>query len=237
MHELSQGEELKYSIRSLCQYLQFDFEVVIVGDKPSWYNGKHLQTDKVRGMTGAKALDIANKLQLICSTENDFISEDFIYIYDDIYCLRDCTFEEVNKIIALGWADKNSRMKDGSTIYKRIFEETVRIIELKEFWVYETHLPRVLNKKKLKTLIRAYELQKRLLLFSTLYFNEFADKPDVILNERNDIKAGIYKKLSTEAIQRECNNKLWLNNSENAYCDALANYLKNRFNKMCKFEV
>lgn len=235
MAQLAQGDELKYSIRSLCQYLQFDFDVVIVGDKPDWYIGKHITTSKVRGMTGAKALDIANKLRII--SESDIISDDFIYSYDDIYLLKECTYGQINKVIALGWADRKSRMKDGSVIYKRIFEETVRTIDQDEFYVYETHLPRIINKKKLKLLLKSYELHKRLLLFSTLYFNEFAEKPDIILNEKNEIKANVNNKLSTQSIEQICVNKLWLNNSENAWCDALNNYLKNRFNKKCKFEV
>ena len=79
LHRLSQGDEIKRALRSWEKHAQFDFEPVIVGDKPTWYTGKHIPTIPVRGKKFARAFDIATKITLVASS--DLVTEDFIYSY------------------------------------------------------------------------------------------------------------------------------------------------------------
>lgn len=238
MEQLAQGQgedkELKYAIRSFEKHCKFDFDIVIIGDKPSWYVGNHIYTEKIRGMQFARCFDIANKLNHIC--QSNLITNDFIYTYDDVYCINDCSIEDFKKIIALGYLDRTSRLKDGSVNYRRLMDETIRAVDQDEFYHYETHLPRILNKNKLEILIKAYKLNKRPVLFSTLYFNEFYDKPDIILMDSNPVKAGIYTRLPYSEIVKRTKGYKWMNNSENAYNDGLQKFLKESFPNKSKFE-
>jgi len=241
MHQLSNGDqsnngmcELRWSLRSLCKHARFDFNVVVVGDKPGWYNGDHISTEKIRGLRFSKAFDIANKLKVIVGSQN--ITDDFVYMYDDIYLVNDCELDDFNKIIALGPANRNSSMKDGSGVYKEIFRYTVKAMGLDNFYVYETHLPRVLNKQKLKLVLESYRLDIHPLLFSSIYFNEFYERPDEILNEDNKLKAGVYRKISFDSICKEVEGKLWLNHSENAFGEGMKKFLEYRFGDNCKYE-
>src|SRR5574338_1171546 len=147
LESLSQGQELKYSIRSLCKFLDFDFDVVIIGDKPSWYNGKHIQTNAVRGVNFARAFDIARKLEFVF--ESDLISDDFIWCYDDIYAVNRCGWGYFGKVIALEPRPiKPVRM--GSNKWNKMLESSFDALDIDKAWNYETHLPRMFNKTRLK---------------------------------------------------------------------------------------
>jgi len=236
MAQLAQGQELKYSIRSLCKYVNFDFDVVIVGDKPNWYNGKHIQTGKVRGINFAKAFDINYKLKAMC--ESELISDDFIYLYDDVYCVNECSLEDFKKVIAMDYlAEKPKQTKQGgSSKWMQLLTDTRKLLQVKEAWSYETHLPRMFNKKHLAMVMDSYNIFNKPLLISTLYFNELFDKPDVVLVNENKYKAGIFQKMTTAQIAKACEGKLWMNNTENAWGSGLDNFLLSLLPNKCEYE-
>jgi hypothetical protein len=235
MEKLAQGDELKRSIRSLCKHVKFDFEVVIVGDKPAWYQGKFIPTDKVRGVRFARAFDIANKLKTIAYS--DEISEDFVYLYDDVYLVNDCTIDDFKKVIALEPLPEKGEVRVGSNVWRLLMRETHKSLGLDKAYNYETHIPRMLNKKKLDLILKAYELKTRPMLFSTLYYNEYFERPDVVLTEKNEYKAGIYNAIPYNKIEQECRNKKFLNHSENAYRDSMIRFLETRFNEKSQYEL
>lgn len=233
----AQGDELKFSIRSLCKYAQFDFEPVIIGDLPRWYNGKHIPVKALRNRRFTRAFDIAQKLEIICGTEN--ISDDFVYMYDDQYFINPVTIDNISGAIAMNEIKKVNPVKVGSEVWRELMNMTV--VKLREngheqIFNYETHLPRVLNKQKLKLILKAYELNKNPLLFNTIYFNEFFDEPRIKIEESNPIKAGIYKAMNLQQIRDLCKNKLILNNGDGGWNHQLNVYLKNTFPERCKFE-
>lgn len=236
MAQLSKGDadiELRQSIRSLCKYITFPFDIVIVGDCPEWYNGKHIQTDKVRGMTFARAMDITNKLNHIIAS--DLITKDFIYIYDDIMAIAPIDSDYFDKVVALE-PYNGGRVQGASTTWNRLLDATFNALKFEPKWNYETHLPRKINKDMLSKIINIHRLDKTPLLFNTLYFNEFYGEPDIVLTEQNDIKAGVLKPLTNEGIGNICKGKLWLNYSENGYNNSMNVWLKRKFSDKCRFE-
>ena len=238
MERLAQGQgnekELKYAIRSFEKYCDFDFNIVLVGDCPSWYKGDFIPTQAIRGMQFARCFDIANKLNHICNSP--IITDDFIYSYDDIYLINKCTIDDFKKIVALGIANRHSVSKDGSENYKRLFAQTIKDLDKDELYIYETHLPRILNKEKLSLIYRAYNLRQRPILFSTIYFNEFFDYPDEILMEKNTIKLGIYQQLPKSEIERQVKDYKFLNHTEKSYGIGMQNFLKEKYKNKSRFE-
>lgn len=232
LHELSQGLELRQSFRSMHKHLKFPFEVILVGDAPEWYTGKHIKTEPVRGKTFARAFDIARKLDLICNSP--IVSEDFIYCYDDQYALSDIDLSYFDNVVALE-PYIGRPVKNASGKWNRLLEQTFNVLGApeREVWNFETHLPRKFNKGNLWQLHRDYDLHRNPLLFSTLYYNEYFDRPDVVLVEKNDIKAGVYSKLSYPQIEQLCNGKLWLNNGEAGWSPSLDRFIKNAYPQKC----
>ena len=224
-----------YSIRSLCKHLHFDFEVVIVGDKPDWFTGKHIPTTPIRGSQYTRAFDIARKLEAIC--ESDLVSEDFIYCYDDQYALDRIGLGYFGKVVA---SEKYTGdiIKGGSGNWNRLLEVTMKMLGApnRPLWNYETHLPRMFNKTKLMQLHRDYDLHKNPMLFSSIYFNEYHDAPEIVLVEHNEVKAGVYSKTTYDQIKALCHGKLWLNNGENGWNPSLERFLKNNYPNPCRFE-
>lgn len=234
LHQLSQGNELRHSIRSLCKHLYFDFDIVIVGDKPDWYNGKHIQTTPIRNINFCRAFDIARKLQTI--VESDLISDDFVYCYDDIYALSRVGWGYFGKVVALE-PKPTKPIRTGSNKWNKMLDSTFAALGSIGTYNYETHLPRMFNKAKLTQLMNDYDLHRNPLLFSTLYFNEYCENPDIVLTEQNNIKAGLYGSgYSFDQIVNACHGKLWLNHSENAWGAPMDRFLKNNFPEKCKYE-
>jgi hypothetical protein len=238
LHRLSQGDELKYSIRSLCKYAKFDFDIVLVGDKPDWYNGKFIPTTPIRNKRFTRAFDIAKKLEIIC--ESKIISENFIYMYDDQYFINDVYLSDLEKSISINEIKERRKPNVGSEVWRELMSRTVDALVSNGndiVYNYETHLPRTLNKKKLKLIIDAYDLHHVPLLFNTLYFNEYFEQPEIILEKENKIKAGIYKAMTSDEIRNLCASKLIMNHGEKAFNHPLKLFLKNTYHKICKFEL
>lgn len=238
LHQLSQGEELKYSIRSVCKYAQFPFDVMIIGDRPTWYKGKCIEMPPIRGKRFTRAFDIARKIDVICGTET--ISKDFLYCYDDQYFVNPVKLEDLAGAVALNEITDYKEPRVGSEVWKELMNRTVSALVKNGHdtcYNYETHLPRLLNRGKLKLIIDGYDLHQQPLLFSTLYFNEYYHKPRVILEKENNIKAGIYKPLTADAIRNMCRSKLVLNHGEASYNHAMKLFLKNTFPEKCVFEL
>lgn len=237
LQRLSQGEELKYSIRSVCKYAQFEFDILIVGDKPTWYTGKYLPTHPIRGKRFTRAFDIARKLEIICDSK--LITDDFLYMYDDQYFINPVQLADLSGAIAISEIVKREEARVGSEVWKELLKRTVDALHesgCERIYNYETHLPRVLNKARLKLVLDAYQLHKNPLLFNTIYFNEYFHQPRIILEQKNEIKAGVYNALISDQIRNQCRGKLVLNHGEKAYNHQMKIFLKNSFPENCKFE-
>lgn len=238
LHQLSQWDELKYSIRSVCKNFKEPFEIVIIGDKPTWYNGKHIQTTPIRGRKFTRAFDIARKLEIICKSE--MITENFVYMYDDQYFINSTELKDFDGAVCMNEIVKRKVPKLGSETWLELMARTVEVLHQnghEKIYNYETHLPRVLSKKKLRIMMDAYDLHRNPLLFNTIYFNEFYPVPRIILEQSNPIKAGVYKPMTSDGIRHLCRDKKILNNGERGFNHSLKIFLKNSFPEKCRFEL
>lgn len=235
LQETSQGDELRYALRSWSKFFKDDFNIVLVGDKPVWYVGDYIKTISIRGKSFTRALDITLKLNVIIASKG--ITDEFIYSYDDVYLLSDCTVKDFQQTIAIETMPANYKMPRASGKWKRLLEVTFKSLNLDVVYNYETHLPRMFKKEWLNMIIQAYRLDKNPMLVSTLYYNEFFDKPDLILSQNNEFKAGIYDRINYVRLQQMIRGKKVLNHSENAYNDAMKRLLRELYKEKSKFEA
>jgi len=188
----AQWEELRYSMRSL-KNLNADIEVFVFGDDPGWFSG-HVNFVPLARICDNPPLDIVNKLKAVINHPD--ITDDFIWMNDDIYFINPVELWEVFMLKAMNnLADLNLKAKN--LWYRNLIKTKEKLIELKlSTWNYSTHLPFVYNKGKMKELIKVFDLENNSFLITTLYHNYcFPKTMPLLLNGKlDDIKIAAYKK-------------------------------------------
>jgi hypothetical protein len=144
------NEELRYSIRSVMASFP-DAKVWLVGGKPLWYVGSHIAVQQ----KSAKYINAINNLKAICSSED--ISEEFVLMNDDFYIV-----EKIESVETL----HGGLLIDKINLYKKITTQSGYISKLEKTFVkmtdlgikspldYELHVPMIMEKNKLKTVLR-----------------------------------------------------------------------------------
>lgn len=143
------GEELKYSLRSLVN-IPHD-RVFVVGYLPRWLkNVIHIPTEQ----TGTKWENVPRNLRVACN--DDRLSANFILMNDDFFILEPIKRPTKELNLNLGtFQDVLTRLNkihDTPTNYMRGMAETSELIKaqgVSEPLSYEMHTPFIYNKKKL----------------------------------------------------------------------------------------
>lgn len=154
------NEELRYSLRSVVKNLP-EGRVWVVGYKPGWYVGNFIPVPD----TSNKFDNIRKALKVVCNT--DRISEDFVFMHDDIYVVEPLT--EIKPYYSGTLANKISTGKGVGTYHRKIVDVARYLGSLgyKNPLNYEVHVPMPMNRNKLKTIIDTRILER------SLYGNKF----------------------------------------------------------------
>lgn len=204
-------EDLRYALRSLEDNWGTrqgqTFRVFIVGDRPpGWGDFMHVphhhESSREKGLVCPKAVDAVRKMNAIinCST----IGERFIYTYDDVCFLKPIDAEYFDRPMA------NNEMLDTSNFpgsrWGKQVKDTYKALKaygLRRVWNYETHLPRLFEKKKMREVIERFKPEENRLLLPTLYFNyHHAEVEPRILNKFDDVRAGFYGREAENSFPR-----------------------------------
>jgi hypothetical protein len=195
--------------------------------------------------------DTLNKIRLCYELES--VSEDFVYLYDDNVLNEYSTFNDINiRVSMYDISNHLERYMNNRSKWNATVKESISILraEGKPIYDYESHLPVVFNKSKIKELFKRFKLDNLLIPFApkTLYFNLYFDTPDVNLEfDTNYYKAGFYNTnfndvasyncSSTSSIETSVMNKMWINYNDNALnFEVFKEYLFNRFPTTSKYE-
>lgn len=240
-------EELRYALRSMEENLQFDFRVTVVGDRPDWLrNAQHIpMARRNRGIDFARYYDTRTKMIEVIYRRG--ITRDFIWTYDDIVFLKPQGIEEI--ALPKAMLDMAERGEDYYRNKREAWYQTQwhSLVLLKErglpLWNYETHTPRVYNKRKMAEVMETYTRAVPWNM-ATIYFNHHYKGRPVLLDVHHDgYKAGFYGMENEWSMHHECpllvarccDGKLWLN--YNAPRQAIRQYLEVRFPKKSRFEA
>jgi hypothetical protein len=155
-----QNEELRYSLRSVVKNLP-ESRVWVVGYKPDWYVGDFIPVPD----TSNKFDNIRKALKVVCSTNR--ISEDFVFMHDDIYIVSH--MPELKPYYSGTLANKISTGKKVGTYHRKIVDVNRYLISLgyNNPLNYEVHVPMPMNRNKLNTIIDNKILER------SLYGNKF----------------------------------------------------------------
>ena len=237
----AQGDELKYSLRSLCQNFKEDFKVVIVGDKPEWLS------DNARVIAGDfdksknPAINVAEKLLKILKDPK--IPFNFTWMNDDIYFVNTVTIEDIIKLKTLGKYDSKINYTKETDVFQSYCKAAMDWLFSKgkeSLFVYTTHLPFYFNKTNWKNLLKEIDIMKSPYSLTNLYHNWFFDGKDAIkINHRDNISAGVYRILPQEDAQKlkqHLDKTKFFTHSPEGFCSVVIEELKKRFSEKCKFE-
>lgn len=242
-HKGHQFNELDYSIRSVRKNYQGDLRCFVVGDDPK-LDVIHLEApplvtiDKVTGQPRQK--DQMNKYQVLLGSE---INEEFVLIWDDVFILKPTDEEEIKK--TYGRCEVTNpyeyiKTRSGGRPYKRLWLATYEHIlpyrksKGLKMYDWETHLPRFMEKSKLKWLIDDLYLMDIPKLATGLYQAEcFADGfPDYKFQETHimpeGFQADLYDHFPGLDFEKEfkCHH---MNIGDNVIVPGLVDRMKERF--------
>jgi hypothetical protein len=146
------NEELRYSIRSVARLFP-EARVWVVGGKPSWYKGNHIEVEQNQD----KYTNALNNIIAICNSKE--ISDSFIFMNDDFFILKSF---DLNETFHGGFLiDKINRYKTitRSSKYITKLESTYRMLSqqgVEGILDYELHVPIRLEKAKLESIVREH---------------------------------------------------------------------------------
>lgn len=239
-------QELRYSLRSIKQHFKGEYRVWIIGDLPGWVKNvnhiPHVRNNKIR-LTNC--YDACSKMELVINHPD--ITEDFIYMYDDIYLLRDITRNEIrHPLYARVDIDNILKHEYQVSKHRRMLWNTYEVLKSQGLtgWDCETHLPRLFNKSMMREILKMYDPLGNRLLFATLYFNTFFGGLPHYIRKSDNVKAGFYGTNDDYSyhipgkakIKELLSKKTFLNHDDRGLNTALKNVIEETFPHKCKFE-
>jgi hypothetical protein len=161
------NEELRYSIRSVLASFP-DATIWVVGGKPDWYSGNFIKTNRVAN----KYSQVEENLQRLVDNKN--ISETFVLMNDDFFIVKPVSSIEYFHRGSLASAYEDLVAHLGQVdLYANKLSKMLKII-INNFKIdnplsYELHVPMVMEKSKLSTL-----LGKGYPMWRSIYGNKYS---------------------------------------------------------------
>ena len=239
--------ELRHSLRSIEKHFKGECRIWIVGDLPGWVqNVQHIPHVRNNKIALTNCYDACRKMELVINHPE--LTEDFIYMYDDIYFLKDTTREELE--YPLYAVEDMTKMitRNKQTKHQRMRWETYDTLVRRGYGCcnFENHLPKVFSKALMRAMFEMYDPKESRLLFSTLYYNTFfGEIPPVLLHKDDQAKAEFFgvddkfgfRNLNQEQLSRLLEGKRFLNHNDKGLNSTLKRFIEARFHDKCNYEA
>jgi hypothetical protein len=184
--EERQGDELRWSLRSVSQNYKGAAELILVGDKPHWYCGKHLPMERVGECYRRRYRDVLNKLIAAC--KSDLVADTFCWQMDDVYFIKPgVTYDWLAKNQHQGTNPPNKPTLWGNKELQDMHAETYEVLreELPQMANriadFATHKPMLFHKEQFLNMVEMFGLEERTLKWESIYnvaFHEFSTPID-----------------------------------------------------------
>lgn len=216
------NEELRYSLRSL-QNLPHN-KVWIYGAGPAWLdNVEHVRPRQNKGHKWLNARYMLEKI-----AQNNEITEDFIWLNDDFFIMR-----EMHELYPWHDRDLEKRANDflgrgvwgGRSRYSIRLQEAARALKACKhpYLNFELHTPIIFNRKKLRETMRKYpDIGCIRSLYSNMWEPLSAQRNDVKIYDRHAYPNFQIDLLSTTDVSFERGK--------------VGNYIRNNFKEKCAYE-
>jgi len=217
--DIHDGEELKYSLRSIEKYLTGFTNLIILGRPPEWYKGDQYISEN---FIGRKQYSIYSKILTACNWEN--VTDNFIMFNDDHFLLQLLQISDI-KYWNNGWL-ANEYTRGLSSRYSEAVKHTLGI--LPDALNFDIHTPIIYNKAKFRTLFTGKENE---ICIKSYYCN--ALQLDGVFMD--DCK--IDQLLGKEGIYSVIKDKMFFSTSSNAIREPMKIVLEELYPDKSRWEV
>jgi len=232
------------ALRSL-KNLMFPHEVFLFGHCPTWCTGVvHVPTPAPPVIDYMSFLDTHRKMWTAATDGR--VSDRFVVMYDDTYFIAPTRLQDIERPRAIEDlsvnVDWNTYGKAGGAsrkwvdLLRKVMEQMKK--EGRPQYNYETHLPRLVDKRKVEALVERHRMLSEPWNFFSLYFNTYnTHLVELIGRTGGGYKMGVYwPKTLPELRAMRGSNKV-LNNGRNAFDAAFVQFLQELFPEPSPYEA
>ena len=234
-HGGARNDELRWSIRSVLKNFVGRAKIMVVGDKPPWYDGPHIPVKRIQKGRYRAFRDSLKKL--VTAVDDCQIDDEFVWMMDDIYMVRPVTKSQLKTRYYQAQFSKQSLAKARpANKWQRIKHATMKELAKNNLPMkdYATHLPQHVEKSKFKEVVKRFNpgSARRMRLWEVLYGNMFSE------GDAKPVRSMLFRtirKLPYTAYKKQ--NSHYVNNGNWAWNEALRGYLWESFPNKSKFEI
>ena len=212
------ADELRWSMRSVRANYQGASRLIVVGDRPSWFDGEVIPAGRVEPCPHRPQRDTLAKMRL--AIDSPRIDETLAWMMDDTYLIRPVSFDE----LAMPRHQGRLRTAYGNKVdYQRVKTVTcqaLRMCGLRDAFDWATHLPHLVHTPSFDRLWHKYLLDRQTLLWEILYGAE------VYVNGVH--YAPFFRRIPRKSFVEPRNASI-INNSASGWSTSLQMYLSNLF--------
>ncbi len=245
IHQPDGWESLRYVLRALDENFVDLGKLWLIGDCPPWIDRTTVQLQEKRveysPSISVRNFNYCNSIFMAGTTSD--LSNPFLFLTDDEYILRPRTGEDFKKTILiredLGKFTQDQRLFGVRTEWQKLLWKTADKLTAFGYPIinYETHTPKLIDKKKLLSCFALFGYGDGSLIWQTAYFNMFPPGPTAHLSEKTDLKAGFYSLTEPGMIKSRADAAVFLNHNDNAVNEHLIDYITKRFPNPSRFEL
>lgn len=215
----AEGDEIRWSVRSVETFFIGTPTCVIVGDRPPWFTGHVIECPRVASSGDsthydATIGDLIHKMQTVVKSPE--IAFEFVWNMDDIHFVKPVSLADLKTPRGTQWLPRRDSAWQRT---KTATMQALTTVPGRKKYDYATHLPHVFEKEKLAAILRDYPGN---LLFENLYGNLHREPPQPL----EPFFRRIEKPRSAVAIRTICKSATIINNHNGAWCTALRDTLR-----------
>lgn len=218
-HAGANGDEIRWSVRSVETFFRGPTQCVIVGDRPPWFTGPVIECPRIEASGASRTYrpalrDMLNKMHAIVSSPE--ITDEFVWMMDDVYFVKHVTLDDLKTPRANRWTQRSDNA------WQRVKTATMELMKSsgKPQLDYATHLPHVVEKTKLAEILHQYPGD---MLWENIYGNMHRNSPQSV---EPFLKRFNHKMGSAQQFKAAMQTATVVNNDVGAWCPALRNTLR-----------
>jgi hypothetical protein len=217
-HGGANGDEIRFSVRSVETFFDGPVKCTIVGDRPPWYHGHVIHQPRIPLTSNHGFRDMLAKMWTMATHPE--IDSEFVWMMDDIYLLRPVTWDDLDTPRAYPWRE------DLSNSWQRRKSNTMRMLRERgrSNHDYATHLPHTVEKAKLRQVYDEYDMRQNCVLWEVVYGNTFRGRPYSV----HPFFARIMQNYTTEQLEQVTAGASVLNHLATCWTPAMRAFLENR---------
>lgn len=221
-------DELRWCVRSIETFCQEPFLITLIGDRPEWYRGHHIQKERLQESEFRSFRDSFSKVDLIRTS--DEILDEVMWVMDDTYFNKPFTRVDFSQ----GRLNHRDIESIQSKEYKRLMKSTMFVLDnagLTQF-DFTSHLPQLIRKDRWIEMCERFDMPNQIFIWENLYGNLFASNPQ----SYQGFVTRINKSVPDVTQKYDLDSPFVINNSHEGWNNSLRKWLKKKFPTPAKIE-